>query len=226
VKEGRLDLDSIVPTDISRALVLWTNSPSNPTGRLDDLGAAAAWGRQHGVLVASDECYVEYTWEGPPRTILEHGSDGVLAVHSISKRSNLAGARAGFFAGDGEVVDFLRAVRQHAGFMVPAPIQAAVAVAYGDDAHVDHQREVYLRRLKRTSTALAAAGYDAPLPQGTFYLWISRPGHDGWSLANELVERAGLLVSPGEFYGDDTVHARLAVVATDERLDLALDRLH
>jgi aspartate/methionine/tyrosine aminotransferase len=137
VVDGQLDLASINPADIDRALVLWSNSPSNPTGRLDDLEGAAAWGRHHGVPVASDECYAEFTWAGRPRSILEHGLDGVLAVHSISKRSNLAGVRAGFYAGDPELVSYLRSVRQHAGFMVAGPIQSAVAVAYRDDEHVD-----------------------------------------------------------------------------------------
>jgi aspartate/methionine/tyrosine aminotransferase len=96
----RLDLSSIDPGDAARALCLWVNSPSNPTGALDDLASAAAWGRDHGVPVFSDECYAEFTWDGPPRTILEHGSDGLVAVHSLSKRSNLAGVRVGFYAGD------------------------------------------------------------------------------------------------------------------------------
>ena len=108
--------------------------PGNPTGELADLGAAAAWGRDRGVPVLSDECYVEFTWDGPPRTILEHGADGVLAVHSLSKRSNLAGARAGFYAGDADLVHYLSEVRKHAGFMVPGPVQAAAVAAWGDDA--------------------------------------------------------------------------------------------
>ena len=136
--DGRLDLASISEADAARALCLWVNSPSNPTGALDDLEAAAAWGRAHGVLVCSDECYVEFTWSGPGRSILEHGTDGVLAVHSLSKRSNLAGVRAGFYAGDAALVHYLSEVRKHAGFMVPGPVQAAadhvrVAVVQPDD---------------------------------------------------------------------------------------------
>jgi aspartate/methionine/tyrosine aminotransferase len=101
------DLEAIDPADAGQALCLWVNVPGNPTGELGDLGAAAAWGRSHGVPVLSDECYVEFTWDGPPRTILEHGLDGVLAVHSLSKRSNLAGARAGFYAGDPDLVHYV-----------------------------------------------------------------------------------------------------------------------
>jgi succinyldiaminopimelate transaminase len=225
--EGRLDLETIAPDDINRALVLWANSPSNPTGILDDLEGVALWGRSHGVLVASDECYAEYTWAGRPRSILEHGLEGVLAVHSVSKRSNLAGVRAGFYAGDPDVVGFLRLVRQHAGFMVPGPVQAAVAVAYNDDEHVNVQRALYRSRLEQMSRALTDFGIDAPFPEGAFYLWCSKDGMDGWELAALLAERSGLIVSPGDLYGDAGAHfARLAVVQPDDRLALAASRLH
>ena len=226
VENGQLDLASISPSDIERALVLWSNSPSNPTGALDDLEEAAYWGRTHGVLVASDECYAEFTWAGRPRSILEHGLDGVLAVHSISKRSNLAGVRAGFYAGDREVVAFLRLVRQHAGLMVPGPVQAAVALAYGDDEHVERQRAIYLSRLQLLSDALGPFGVNAPMPDGSFYLWCSKEGLDGWDLAATLAEISGLIVSPGELYGDDgRDFVRIAVVQPDDRLRVAASRL-
>jgi len=223
---GGLDLDAVAPDDAARALVLWSNSPSNPTGALDDLGAVAAWGRRHGVLVASDECYAEYTWAGRPRTILEHGAHGVLAVHSASKRSNLAGLRAGFYAGDPEMVAYLRAVRQHAGLMVPGPVQAAVALAYRDDEHVARQRAAYRARLEALGAALDAYGVEAPMPDGTFYLWCRRDGDDGWGLAQDLAETAGLVVSPGEFYGEvSDEYVRVALVVSDEKVERAVERL-
>jgi aspartate/methionine/tyrosine aminotransferase len=224
--DGRLDLDAISPEDTARALLLWSNSPSNPTGYLDDLAAVAAWGRAHGVLVASDECYAEFTWADRPRTILEHGTAGLLAVHSISKRSNLAGVRAGFYAGDADVVGYLRLIRQHAGLMVPGPVQSAVAVAFDDDAHVAVQRERYAQRLALMSAALTAAGFDAPVPEGGFYLWCRRDGVDGWGSATMLAEVAGLITSPGELYGPDgSPFVRVAVVQPDERLAVAAERL-
>lgn len=220
------DLDDISEDDAARALLLWTNVPANPTGELADLGAAAAWGRARGIPVLSDECYVEFTWDGPPRTILEHGTDGVLAVHSLSKRSNLAGARAGFYAGDGELVRYLSEVRKHAGFMVPGPVQAAAAAAWDDDAHVDAQREVYRRRLEALAAALAAVGIEAPLPQGAFYLWVPAPDGDAWALTRRLAEEAGALVSPGEFYGPGGAgHVRIAAVQPDDRIELLVRRL-
>jgi aspartate/methionine/tyrosine aminotransferase len=224
--KGQLDLASIDAGDIERSLVLWANSPSNPTGYVDDLERLATWGRTHGVLVASDECYAEFTWAGGPRSILEHGSTGVLAVHSISKRSNLAGVRAGFYAGDAAIVTYLRSVRQHAGLMVPGPVQSAVALAYGDDAHVVEQRARYLRRLELLSRALKHVDVEAPMPEGSFYLWCSRDGMDGWGLATLLAERSGLVVSPGELYGDAGKNfVRIAVVQPDERLEVIASRL-
>ena len=210
--DGTMDLSAISPEDSARALCLWVNSPGNPAGQLEDLGAAARWGRAHGVPVFSDECYVEFTWAGPGHTILEHGPDGVVAVHSLSKRSNLAGLRAGFFAGDGDLVGYLSRLRQHAGFMVPGPIQHAGAVALGDDADVGRQRAVYLERLTRFAAVLGASGIPARVPDGSFYLWVAVPGQVGsdgrgtdasraWALTRWLAEKGGVLVAPGDTYG-------------------------
>ena len=224
--KGQLDLDAISDDDAARALVLWSNSPSNPTGALDDLERVAAWGRRNNVLAASDECYAEFTWSSRPRTILEYGTEGVLALHSISKRSNLAGMRAGFYTGDAGVVSYLRSVRQHAGFMVPGPVQDAVALAYGDDQHVEVQRQRYRGRLERLSVALSHLGIDAPIPEGSFYLWCSKAGLDGWEIATLLAERSGLVASPGELYGAaGRDFVRIAVVQPDERIELVASRL-
>jgi aspartate/methionine/tyrosine aminotransferase len=202
------------------------NTPGNPAGGLDDLGAVAAWGRRHDVPVFSDECYIEFTWDGPPRTILEHGDTGVVAVHSLSKRSNLAGVRAGFYAGDPELVSYLSEVRKHAGFMVPGPVQAAAIAALGDDAHVDVQRSIYAERLERMRAVLATIDVEAPLPGGGFYLWPEAPDGDAWAFARRLATEGGVLVSPGEFYGAaGAAHVRLALVAPDDRLDLVARRL-
>ncbi len=215
------DLGAVDEEDATRALCLWVNSPSNPTGELADLGAAAAWGRARRVPVLSDECYAEFTWDGPPRTILEHGPDGVLAAHSLSKRSNLAGVRAGFYAGDRDLVAYLSEVRKHAGFMVPGPVQAAAAVAFDDDEHVEAQRQVYRRRLGLLASALGAS-----TPAGSFYLWVVAPDGDGWAMAADLARQAGCLTSPGDFYGPAGAgHVRIAVVQPDERLAVVADRL-
>jgi len=225
--DGSLDLDAVDPADAARALCLWVNSPSNPTGALDDLGAAATWGRDHDVPVFSDECYVEFTWSGPGRSILEHGLDGVVAVHSLSKRSNLAGVRAGFYAGDPDLVGYLSEVRKHGGFMVPGPVQAAAVVALGDDIHVEAQRAVYLRRLRTMAAVLQAwSGAEVGLPDGGFYLWVRTPEGDGWAFTERLAAEGGALVSPGELYGAASAPwVRVAVVQPDERLALVARRL-
>jgi aspartate/methionine/tyrosine aminotransferase len=226
---GGLDLGAVDADDARRALVLWSNSPSNPTGGLGDLGAEAAWGRAHGVPVFSDECYAEFTWDGPPRSVLEHGPDGVVAVHSLSKRSNLAGVRVGFYAGDPDLVEFLRAVRQHAGLMVPGPAQAAGVAALADDDHVEAQRARYRERLEYLAGVLGAYGAPVTLPEGGFYLWVPVPSArwaDAWAMAEALANDAGLLVSPGDLYGEGGAgHVRVAVVQPMDRLALVGERL-
>jgi succinyldiaminopimelate transaminase len=220
------DLDSVDAADAARALCLWVNSPANPTGALADLGAAAEWGRGHGVVVLSDECYAEFTWDGLPHSILEHGLEGVLAVHSLSKRSNLAGLRVGFYAGDPDLVHYLAEVRKHAGFMVPGPTQAAAAVALDDDAHVDEQRSRYLERLVLFADVLRAEGAKVELPGGSFYLWAEAPAGDAWAFTRDLAQRGGVLVSPGDLYGPGGAgHVRVALVQPLDRLQLVADRL-
>lgn len=223
--DGALDIESIDPTDARRALLLWVNSPGNPTGHLDDLEAAARWGREHDVPVFSDECYVEFTWAGDGRSILEHGTEGVVAVHSLSKRSNLAGVRTGFYAGDAGIVHYLREIRKHAGMMVPGPAQAAAVAALDDDDHVDAQRARYRSRLDLLADVIGEwSGTPVPLPDGAFYLWI--PVGDGWEFAERLADAGGALVSPGEFYGSDgTGFVRVAVVQPDEQIELVAERL-
>ena len=225
---GGLDLDQVSDDDAARAVALWVNSPANPTGSLTDLGAAAMWGRARGVPVLSDECYAEFTWKGPPRTILESGLDGVVAVHSLSKRSNLAGVRAGMYAGDPELVTYLLDVRRHAGLMVAGPVQAGAVVAFDDDAHVDEQRRRYDERLRFLAGVLDAAGLPVDRPAGGFYLWVPVPDRfvDGWALCEWLADHAGLLVSPGELYGPGgSGHVRVAVVQPMDRLALVAERL-
>lgn len=226
---GGLDLSMIDPADAARALALWINSPANPSGALDDLGAAATWGRKHGVPVFSDECYVEFTWVDRGRTILEHGLHGVVAVHSLSKRSNLAGTRVGFYAGDAELVEYLREVRKHVGMMVPGPGQAAGVVALDDDIHVEVQRGRYRHRLERLADVLSRwSGLDVSMPDGGFYLWfkVGDCASDAWEFTEQLARQSGALLSPGDFYGAaGSAFVRAAVVQPDERIELIAARL-
>lgn len=212
--DWRMDLSAIESGDAERALCLWINSPSNPTGALEDLEAAAAWGRARNVPVISDECYLEFTWRGRPRSILETGLDGVVAVHSLSKRSNLAGGRAGFYAGDADWLHYLGEVRKHAGFMPPGPTQAAAVAALSDQDHVEVQRRRYRSRLERMARLLdERLGLEVGLPEGGFYLWVPAPGGDAWALSERLATDLGVVTAPGEFYGPAAAgHVRIAVI--------------
>lgn len=209
------------------ALCRWVNSPSNPTGELDDLAAASAWASENNAPVLSDECYAELTWSGPPRTILENGRVSTLALHSLSKRSNLAGLRAGFFTGDPVLMEHLIEARRHAGLMVPGPVQEAAAAALDDDDHAAAQADRYRSRLERFAEGLRAWGLpQVDLPAGGIYLWIASPDGDGWSLARALAAKSGAIVAPGSLYGETGAgHVRIAMTAPDEQLDRVLSSL-
>ncbi len=222
-----LNLDAVDPSDAARALCLWVNTPGNPAGGLEDLAAITQWGRDHRVPVFSDECYIEFTWGADAgASILHHGAQGVMAVHSLSKRSNMAGIRAGFYAGDPELVGYLSEVRKHAGMMIPGPAQAAAVAAFNDDTHVDAQRAVYTSRLNRLRSLLMAYDPQVALPGGGLYLWVASPDGNGWTLARRVAEEMGALVSPGEFYGPAGAgHVRVAAVAPDAQIDLLEQRM-
>jgi succinyldiaminopimelate transaminase len=225
--------DSIVgvgPTP--RVRLVWVNSPGNPHGRVlpaEHLRKVVDWARSIGAVVASDECYLELGWESEPVSILAPSVTagdytGVLAVHSLSKRSNLAGYRAGFVAGDPVIVGELLAVRKHAGLMVPAPVQAAMAAALADPAHAQAQRAVYARRRAQLRAAIIAAGFTVDHSEAGLYLWITR-GEPCWSTVDWLADR-GILAAPGVFYGPAAdQHVRLALTASDERIAAAVARL-
>ena len=224
--------DSTVSLGPGRVKLIWINSPSNPTGRVlpvEHLRKVVAWGRERGALVVSDECYLELGWDAAPVSVLHpsvcgDSHDGVLAVHSLSKRSNLAGYRAGFVAGDPAVVRELLAVRKHAGMIMPAPVQAAMIAAFGDTEHVKDQRERYAARRVALRAALEVAGFRVDHSEAGLYLWITRD-EDCWSTVGWLAER-GILAAPGTFYGPaGGRHVRVALTGTDERVAAAVARL-
>ena len=212
--------------------LLWLNSPSNPTGRVlsvAELRRTVAWAREHGVLVVSDECYLELGWEAEPVSVLHpdvcDGSyEGLVAVHSLSKRSNLAGYRSAFLVGDPEVLSELLAVRKHSGLMVPAPVQAATVAALADTAHVEEQRARYARRREALRGALEAYGFRIEHSEASLYLWATRD-EPCWDTVADLAKH-GVLVAPGEFYGEAGRNfVRVAFTATDERVRAAVRRL-
>ncbi|MFD6110576.1 succinyldiaminopimelate transaminase [Streptomyces yangpuensis] len=222
------------PTELDPAGVglLWLNSPSNPTGKVldkDELVRIVAWAREHGILLFSDECYLELGWEAEPVSVLHDdvcgGSyEGIVAVHSLSKRSNLAGYRAAFVAGDADVLGELLEIRKHGGMMTPAPVQAATVAALGDDLHVAEQRGRYATRRAALRTALEAHGFRVEHSEASLYLWVTRD-EPCWDTVAHLAD-LGILVAPGDFYGEAGARfVRVAFTATDERVEAAVKRL-
>ncbi|WP_425295717.1 succinyldiaminopimelate transaminase [Nocardia abscessus] len=212
--------------------LIYVNSPSNPTGRVlgvDHLRKVVAFARERGVIVASDECYLGLTWEGRAVSLLDpEVCDGdhtnLLAVHSLSKTSNLASYRAGFVTGDPALVAELLEVRKHAGMMVPFPIQAAMTAALSDDAHEARQRERYRARRDVLRKALEGAGFRIDHSEAGLYLWSTR-GESCRTTLDWLADR-GILAAPGDFYGPGaSEHVRIALTATDERIAAAAERL-
>lgn len=224
--------DSLTAVGPARVSLVWLNSPANPTGRVlpaEHMAKVVAWARDRGALVVSDECYFELPWTAHPVSILDArvcGGDptGVLALHSLSKRSNLAGYRFGFAAGDPAAVAALLEVRKHAGMMVPGPVQAAAVAALGDDSHVREQRARYARRREVLHAALGEAGFRIEHSEAGLYLWATRD-ESCWQTVGWLAER-GILVAPGDFYGiAGRAHVRVALTASDERIEAAAQRL-
>ena len=235
---GRLAGVEVVPCDDPaeiaglRPALVWINSPANPHGAIltaDELAAWVRYCRERGAVLASDECYGEFGWDAEPVSVLHPdvngGSlDGLLAVYSLSKRSNAAGYRAGFLAGDAELVSGLRELRKHAGGIVPAPVQAAMVALLTDDEHVAEQRERYRRRRALLRPALEASGFRVVHSEGSLYLWCTRD-EPGRVSVDWLAER-GILVAPGDFYGPESGDfVRVGLTATDERIAAAAARL-
>jgi succinyldiaminopimelate transaminase len=211
----------------------WLNSPSNPTGRVltrTRIRALVSWARDAGTVLASDECYIDLGFDAAPSSVLHPANCGashasLLAVYSLSKRSNLAGYRAGFVAGDPGLIASLLEVRKHAGLMVPAPVQAAMTAALGDDSHAERQHARYAGRRDRLRPALEQAGWVVSHSEAGLYLWASHPDYDCWESVKVLAG-AGILVAPGSFYGPaGDRHVRVALTATDERIEAAVSRL-
>ena len=222
------------PDDVAdeSPVLVWTNSPSNPTGQVDGLGRVRDWveyARSKGAVLAADECYGEFGWTAEPVSVLDAlangGSlEGIIGAYSLSKRSNLAGYRAGFVVGDAGLVKGLLELRKHLGMMVPTPVQAAMTVLLGDQGHVKAQRARYSTRRDVLAKSLVAAGFKIDHSEAGLYLWATR-GEPARTTSHWLAAR-GIIVAPGDFYGPaGSDHVRIALTATDERVAAAAERL-
>ena len=229
-----LAADSLTAIGPRTPKILYLNSPANPSGRVlptDHLRKVVDWCRQRGTILVSDECYLECAWDpgNPPVSALHpdvcgDSHEGILSVHSLSKRSNLAGYRCAFVAGDPVLVGELLAVRKNLGLQMPGPQQVAMVAALDDDAHVAEQHARYARRRRWLKDALEGAGFRIDHSEASLYLWATRD-EDCWETVGWLADR-GILVAPGAFYGPaGRRHVRVAFTATDERVGAAVERL-
>ena len=223
-----VDIDA---TTWPKSDLAWINSPSNPTGRVhseSELEAVIAYARNNNSIVASDECYISFQATGPaPISILKlaNGNNkNLIAVHSMSKRSNLAGYRAGLIVGDPDLIAEIREVRKHAGMLTPLPIQRAMTAALGDESHVAIQAKRYAARREVLSSALIAAGFQIDFSNAGLYIWCTR-SEDSWKSVSWLAD-IGILATPGIFYGEaGAQHIRIAMTATDAQIADAAARI-
>lgn len=215
--------------------LVWLNSPGNPDGHVLDvehLRRIVAWARIHNVILASDECYAELCWEVPeaPSLLDERvcGQDytGLFALYSLSKQSNLAGYRAAFIAGDSERIDAITQVRKHSGFLMPTPVQHAMALALGDEKHVLEQKAIYQARRETLLPALAEAGLvNDPLSVAGLYFWVGKEGFSAWDIVRACAQ-LGIIVTPGTFYGEAGGNrVRISLTAPDSAVKAACERL-
>ncbi|CAB4763630.1 unannotated protein [freshwater metagenome] len=204
----------------------WINSPSNPTGQVQsdsEILATINWARNNGSVIASDECYLSFSKEAKSILSLTGGNnEGILAVHSLSKRSNLAGYRAAFVIGDSKLIDQIRQIRKHAGLIVPLPVQQAMIAALSDNNHAIEQAERYEKRRIKLITALSKAGFTIEHSQAGLYIWCSK-NEDCYKTVDWFAN-LGVLVTPGSFYGSEKF-IRIALTATDENIDLVVERI-
>jgi succinyldiaminopimelate transaminase len=224
--------DGLTALGPQRPAMVWLNSPSNPTGKVlpvEHLRKVVEWARERDVVVVSDECYLALGWETEPLSVLHPDvsggrTDGLIAVHSLSKSANLASYRAGFLTGDPALIARLLEIRKHAGMIVPRPVQEAMVAALTDDEALGAQRERYARRRLSLRKALQDNGFRIDHSEAGLYLWATRD-EDAHATVAWLADR-GILVAPGTFYGPSgRRHVRVALTATDERVDAAVERL-
>ena len=218
-----VDIDA---TTWPTADLAWLNSPSNPTGQVqndEQISAVISWARKNNAIVASDECYLSFAKDAKSILALASGNNtNLLAVHSLSKRSNLAGYRAAFVVGDSKLIDQIRQIRKHAGLMMPLPVQQAMITALSDEKHVLEQVQRYNNRRSSLSSALLSVGFTIEHSEAGLYIWCSK-GEDGYKTVDWFASH-GILVTPGSFYGSENF-VRIALTATDENIAKAVARI-
>jgi succinyldiaminopimelate transaminase len=221
---------AIDPATWPKADLAWLNSPSNPTGRVhseSELAKVLQWSRSTGSIVASDECYLEFGYSQQPVSLLKVAAGdnkNLIAVHSLSKRSSIAGYRAAFIVGDAALISRIREIRKHAGMLVPLPVQKAMVAALADSVHVVEQAARYNARRDALAPALAQCGFEISDSGAGLYIWCTRNESD-WDSVSWLADR-GIIATPGSFYGElGSRHIRVALTAADAKIADAVERL-
>lgn len=231
------DLDAVPPDVLRRAKLLWINYPNNPTGACAPRGffeKAVAFGRKHGIIVASDEAYTENFYGAPPPSILEFGREGVIAFQSLSKRSCMTGYRVGWVAGDREIVGAFKKLKTNVDSGTPLFIQDAAVAALGDESHVEELRGLYRKKRDLIVDAFVAAGLPECRPEATLYIWQRVPeGETSASFAERLLGPAiAIVVTPGSMVSERAPagnpgegYVRLALVPTLNQCEEVARRL-
>ena len=223
------DLDAVPDTTWSKTAMLWINYPHNPTGAIasrEFLAMAAARCREHGVLLAGDEAYADIYFEERPPGALEYGTENVLAFHTLSKRSAMAGYRTGFMAGDARLIAALLRMRPGLGVATPRFVQEAAVAAWNDDAHPAEQRRTYAERKDSAILVLLKAGFEVNPPKAGLFIWMGVPaGFTSESFAMRCLE-AGVVLLPGSALDPSGEgYVRISLTAPASVLEEALARL-
>lgn len=224
----RFDPDRVPDAVWARTALLWLNYPHNPTGAMlgaDDYRRVLERARRFGFWVASDEAYAEVWFDARPGSILQHGFENAVALHTLSKRSAMTGYRSGFIAGDERLIAVLRRFRPNVGVATPDFVQAAAIAAWDDDAHAERQRERYAAKRRLLLDDFRRRGWVVEASEATFYLWTRAPGGDDVAFVRRLL-RMGLVAMPGSFMGEGGAgFVRWALVPTLDECREALGRL-
>lgn len=233
----QLDLSKI-PQDVLKGMkILWTNYPSNPTGALakkEFFKELADFAVDNDVLVVSDECYSEMYYDKKPRSLLEFGYENILALHSLSKRSNMTNYRVGWVMGDQRAIALFRKVKTNIDSGTPSFIQDAATAALGDEGHVERMREGYRKKRDILCAAFKDAGFPESIPEATFYIWQKAPeGLDGVTVAKKLLDPSiAIVATPGAWISKEidgrnpgTDYIRIALVPSVEDSRIAAEKI-
>lgn len=232
------DLEALPPDVVEQARVFWICQPHVPTGRslpAEFLKRLVAFCRSHGILLCSDEAYIDLYFDGPPESLLQHAREGVLVFYSLSKRSCMTGYRCGWVAGDADAIAQFRKLKTNIDSGVPRFVQDSAVAALGDEEHVAHLRSHYRKLLHALMAALAGAGLPPCEPQAGLYIWQRAPqGMTGLELATRLMQPdLALVTAPGAWLSDaepgqehpGNRYVRLALTSAEDRIMEAVRRL-